>query len=105
MSGYLKIQCPNKTIEGSSFECRGQMGGFSLDFLKSFDFSFPIEDIRYCHKCGAFVSVVIVSLQSQPILKVLSQEEQKSLSLTTVEDFFGGYVVEGKKIKKKDFHG
>jgi len=102
---YLKIQCPNKPIADNSFECRGQMGGHSIEFLKSYNFDVPLEDVRYCHKCGAFVVVTIASITSQPVMKVLSAEEQRVLNLTTVEDFFGGYVVEGKKIKKKDSHG
>lgn len=105
MSGYLKILCPNKTVDGSTFECRGHTGGYAVEFLESYDFYKPLEDIRYCHKCGAFIRVTITSLHSQPIMKVLSEEEQRVLTFKPVEDYFGGYSVEGKKIKKKDSHG
>lgn len=105
MSGFLKIHCPNRPIDNSTFECRGQMGGLSIEFLNSYDFKKPISDIRYCHKCGAFVQVTIESLNSQPALKVLSEEEQRVLNLTAIEQLFGGYVVEGKKIKKRDSNG
>jgi hypothetical protein len=100
---FLKIRCPNKPEPDSTFECRGNMGGYSIEFIKSS--KFPIVDIRYCHRCGAFVRVTIDSVNSHPNFCILNDEEKAGINFIATENFFGGYSVEGRHIKKEKNNG
>lgn len=97
---FLKIRCPNKPTPESSFECRGQLAGPSIEFLNTYDFETPIVDLRYCHRCGSFVEVTILSKNSQPSFRVFNDIEKSSLKLVSVEEVFGGYTVTGRNVKR-----
>lgn len=100
-SEYLVFRCPNRGIKGVSYECRaGCMDGPSIETLNSHDFdASPFVDLRYCKRCGVHIKITIKNMNSQPHYKILSEEEHKAIKYKSVEDVFGGYTVEGCRIK------
>jgi hypothetical protein len=100
VEAFLKIRCPNKPVDGSTFECRGNLAGFAISFLNSS--VFPITDLRYCNRCGSFVLITIDSLTSQPRFKILSEAEKEHIPFKSMEELFGGYSVEGRYVKRGD---
>lgn len=76
------------------------MDGPSIETLNSHDFkASPFVDMRYCKRCGVHIEITITSMDSHPHFKILSEDEHRDVKYKSVEEVFGGYTVEGCKIK------
>lgn len=96
---FLRFFCPNRLVEPvPTFECRGgRIGGPSIETLQAHDFDkSPFVDIRYCQKCKVYIRFTIFNLNTPPKAEVLSAEEYHKIPYKTVDNMFGGIMVEGR---------
>jgi hypothetical protein len=94
---FIELRCPNRPQQDSSFECRKELAGPSLDAILAHDWSRgDFVDLRYCSACNSFVEVTITEKGSLGY-RILGREER--VSFTPATDAFKRITVKGVRVK------